>query len=104
MQRQFQLYDSPCLGHFTTMSINRLHHSVYIFLDVQKELSWMDTVVEFTVISKFWEETIKFHGNSDNSFGGLGDSRHLKQSREVLLAGLYLGLKYYPWVDKETQM
>lgn len=53
----------------------------------------MDTVVEFTVISKFWEETIKFHGNSDNSFGGLGDSRHLKQSREVLLAGLYLGLK-----------
>lgn len=53
----------------------------------------MDTVVEFTVISKFWEETVKCHGNNDNSVGGLGDSGHLKQSREVLLAELYLGLK-----------
>lgn len=75
------------------MFINRLYHFVYIFLDVHKELSQMDTVVEFTVISKFWEETVKCHGNNDNSVGGLGDSGHLKQSREVLLAELYLGLK-----------
>lgn len=47
----------------------------FITENISKKLNLTDNIVEFLeVISKFWEETIRCHGNNGNGFEEFGDA------------------------------